>query len=76
MGEVVRPHCIVQRCVSGGRPERYLGRGSGWNSAVTLVLGVATATEPYSGQRRFQISTSSWPSESPTPHIWKWMRIS
>ena len=39
------------------------------NSAVTLVFGVATATVPYSGQRRFHVSTSDSPSAVSTPHI-------
>ena len=51
-------------------------RGSAMNSAVTDVLGVATATEPYSGQRFFQVSTKWLPWSSSTPQILKWMRTS
>ncbi len=35
-------------------------RGSRWATRETVVSAVATATEPYSGQRRFQVSTNCW----------------
>ena len=33
---------------------------SEWATSSTVVSAVATATEPYKGQRRFHVSTSSW----------------
>ena len=53
-----------------------LAEASVTNSAVTDVLGVATATEPYSGQRFFQVSTKWLPWSSSTPQILKWIRTS
>jgi hypothetical protein len=35
-------------------------RGSGWTTSDTVVSAVATATEPYNGQRRFHVSTRCW----------------
>ena len=58
-----------------GRTPSYLPRASTCDASVTVVSAVATATEPYSGQRRFQVSTSPSACSACTPHISKCTRM-
>src|SRR5215470_16895342 len=63
------------RVVGGGGTPSYLPRASTCDVSVTVVSAVATATEPYSGQRRFQVSTSPSACSACTPHISKCTRM-
>src|SRR5437763_14313759 len=58
-----RPH------VRGRGTLSYLPRASTCDASVTVVSAVATATEPYSGQRRFQVSPNPSACSACTPHI-------
>src|SRR3989442_9035028 len=46
-------------------------RGSAWEGSVTEVSSVAVTTDPYRGQRRFQVSTSPSACSGVMPHISK-----
>src|SRR5438046_2031819 len=50
----------------GGTPA-YRRCASACDASVTVVSAVATATEPYNGQRRFQVSTSPSACSACTP---------
>jgi len=66
------PH-PTQVSSEGGTPSYR--RDSACDVSVTVVSAVATATEPYSGQRRFQVSTSPSACSACTPHISKCTRM-